>query len=110
MSNARADVDLEAAEAAIHADPDILGGEPVFRGTRVPVYGIAQMVAAGADRNEILSGYPALDARQLGLAVVWAGAHPPQGRPVRLADQGVQPASIKHVVLGGDPLASTRRR
>jgi uncharacterized protein (DUF433 family) len=97
--------DLEEAESLIQIDAGTLGGEPVFKGTRVPVYGVAAMLDAGAGRDEILSGYPKLDARKLDLAVLWAAAHPRRGRPKRLADHGVKSSSTKRVVLKGDPLA-----
>ena len=53
-----------------------MGGEPVFRGTRVPVRAVAEMLDAGADETELLEGYPALDARRLGVARAWATANP----------------------------------
>lgn len=96
--------DLDLAEGLIEIDPLTLGGEPVFKGTRIPVYAIAAMLGAGADREEILSGYPKLDARKLDLCELWAAAHPRRGRPRRLADQGVKSTSTKRVVLKGDPL------
>jgi len=49
--------DLRRAEALIHADPETMGGEPVFRGTRISV---ADMPGSDAPEDEPLSGYPAL--------------------------------------------------
>jgi uncharacterized protein (DUF433 family) len=98
---------LEEAEALVHSDPGILGGEPVFRGTRIPVYAIAAMVEAGADRESLLDGYGALDARKLDLALLWTAAHPRRGRPKRLIDRGVPPTSTKRVTLGSDSLDET---
>jgi uncharacterized protein (DUF433 family) len=42
-------------------DPDILGGRPVFRGTRVPVNVLFDNLADGLPLNEILETYPTLD-------------------------------------------------
>ena len=42
-------------------DPDILGGRPVFRGTRVPVDVLFDNLADGLTLNEILRAYPTLD-------------------------------------------------
>jgi uncharacterized protein (DUF433 family) len=42
------------------SDPEILGGEPVFRGTRVPVHLIATLVEQGSMEPEILKAYPRL--------------------------------------------------
>jgi uncharacterized protein (DUF433 family) len=64
----------------IHSDPEIMGGEPVFRGTRVPVRAVAEMLDAGADESELLEGYPSLDPDRLNLARGWAAANPPRDR------------------------------
>jgi len=42
-------------------DPDILGGCPVFRGTRVPVDVLFDNLADGLTLDEILRAYPTLD-------------------------------------------------
>lgn len=42
-------------------DPDVLGGRPVFRGTRVPVDVLFENLADGLTLDEILSTYPTLD-------------------------------------------------
>src|ERR1700758_1317194 len=39
--------DLRRARHIAVSDPEILGGDPVFRGTRVPVHAIALLVAQG---------------------------------------------------------------
>jgi uncharacterized protein (DUF433 family) len=49
------------AERLIVRDPDILGGRPVFRGTRVPVDVLFENLADGLTLDEILESYPALD-------------------------------------------------
>jgi uncharacterized protein (DUF433 family) len=61
--------------------PDILGGEPVFEGTRIPLAHISALVRNGTDAAEILEDYPALNARDLAFAAIHARmkAHP--GRP-----------------------------
>ena len=45
----------------IARDPDILGGRPVFRGTRVPVDVLFENLADGLTLDEILHAYPTLD-------------------------------------------------
>lgn len=106
--DARVD-DLREAEALIVADAGILAGEPVFKGTRVPVHAVASMLGSGASPQELQEGYPALTCRMLDLARIWAAAHPRRGRPKRLSDHGVQPLSIQDVALGEDPLAARPR-
>lgn len=92
--------DLEAAEAMVKSDKEVMGGEPVFKGTRIPVRLIATILADGADESEILEGYPALDARQLDLSRIWAAAYPSHGRPKSLKDLGLKLKSVTRVPLG----------
>lgn len=92
--------ELTAAEAAIVRDKQVMGGEPVFKGTRIPVRLIAAMLDEGASEVEILDGYPALDSRALTLAKIWVAAHPRRGRPKSLKDKDFTPQSIKRISLG----------
>ena len=97
--------DLEAAEAIVTRDKATLGGEPVFEGTRIPVYGIVAMLEAGATADELLSGYPKLNERMLDLARIWAAAHPRRGRPKSLSDLGLTMKTTRRVPRKSDPLA-----
>jgi uncharacterized protein (DUF433 family) len=65
------------------SDPAILGGDPPFRGTRVPVHLIADLVAQGAAKAELLGDYPRLTAEMTRLAPVCATAYPLCGGPRR---------------------------
>jgi uncharacterized protein (DUF433 family) len=73
--------DLAAARAIVTTSPDILGGTPVIRGTRVPVHDVAASVAAGYATDRILQAYPGLDAEKIRLAALYAEATPLRGRP-----------------------------
>jgi uncharacterized protein (DUF433 family) len=73
--------ELRRARRLVVSDPDILGGDPVFRGTRVPVHLIAELVAKGSTQAELLEGYPRLTAEMIRLAPVYAAAYPLRGRP-----------------------------
>lgn len=42
-------------------DPEILGGRPVFRGTRVPVDVLFENLEDGLSIDEILESYPSLN-------------------------------------------------
>jgi uncharacterized protein (DUF433 family) len=97
--------DLEAAEAVVVSDRAILGGEPVFKGARIPVYGVAAMLEAGASAEELLEGYPKLTDRLLDLARIWVAAHPRRGRPKSPRDHGFELKSTKRVPMKSDPLA-----
>lgn len=67
----------------IEINPDIKGGEPVIRGTRIGVRGIAQRMDEG-DTIEILTeDYPHVPAEAFQTAYTYAKAHPRRGRPTR---------------------------
>ena len=44
----------------INVDPDILGGSPVFSGTRVPVRTIFDYLADGCSLDEFLENFPSV--------------------------------------------------
>jgi uncharacterized protein (DUF433 family) len=72
---------LGAAREMVTSSPEVLGGTPVIRGTRVPVYDVAASVAAKIPMDRILAAYPSLDADKVELASIYAEATPPRGRP-----------------------------
>ena len=45
-------------------DPEILGGTPVFRGTRVPVHIFMDHLEAGDTLDEFLDGFPSVSRDQ----------------------------------------------
>lgn len=73
---------LQRAEELIVSDPDIMRGSPVYRGTRIPVKLVADMLSQGATPAEILEGYPSLDKEKVALAPFYVQAFPRRGRPV----------------------------
>jgi uncharacterized protein (DUF433 family) len=44
--------------AVIHSDPDILGGTPVFRGTRVPFQALVDYLEGGHTLDAFLDDFP----------------------------------------------------
>lgn len=50
--------------AAVHSDPDILGGKPVFVGTRVPFQALLDYVAAGHTLDTFLEHFPTVSRDQ----------------------------------------------
>jgi uncharacterized protein (DUF433 family) len=48
----------------ITSDPEILGGTPVFVGTRVPVAVLFENLADGLSLDEILDAYPTIKRDQ----------------------------------------------
>jgi uncharacterized protein (DUF433 family) len=90
---------LAAAQALVVEDADIMGGTPVIRDTRIPVYDVAASVAAGLPTARILAAYPGLTAEAVELAAFYAEANPQRGRP----RQPVSPPA-------GAVIVSTRRK
>lgn len=48
----------------INIDPEILGGTPVFKGTRVPIESLFDNLEAGMSLEEFLEGYPSVKKEQ----------------------------------------------
>jgi uncharacterized protein (DUF433 family) len=72
---------LTKARRIAASAPDVLGGTPVFKGTRISVHNIADMLANGDDAATIIRAYPQLDRNRVRLAAVYALAYPRRGRP-----------------------------
>ena len=49
----------------VSQDPEILGGEPVFSGTRVPVKSLFDHLKAGDSIEEFLVGFPSVKREQV---------------------------------------------
>lgn len=66
----------------VHRDPDILGGTPVFVGTRVPVKTLFDYLEAGDSLEVFLDEFPsvsreqAVAALELAREVIAPDAHP----------------------------------
>ena len=56
----------------IEVNPDILAGKPVIAGTRVPVYLILNLLAAGYDVERVLQAYPGLTHEDVQAALWYA--------------------------------------
>ena len=73
---------MTAISSVIHRDPDILGGTPVFTGTRVPVHTLLDYLEAGDSLGEFLEDFPsvtreqAVAALELAKQVLTAHANP----------------------------------
>ena len=53
-------------------DPQIMGGRACIRGMRIPVSVIVRQIAHGAAVDEILAGYPDIDATDVQQALEYA--------------------------------------
>ncbi|MEM1128475.1 MAG: DUF433 domain-containing protein [Bacteroidota bacterium] len=50
--------------SVISQDPEVLGGTPVFIGTRVPVQNLVDYLSAGDDLDEFLAEFPSVTGEQ----------------------------------------------
>lgn len=53
-------------------NPEVLGGKPIIRGTRISVEFILELFASGADHKDILNAYPHLPAAGIEEALRYA--------------------------------------
>ncbi|WP_234831457.1 DUF433 domain-containing protein [Sphingobium yanoikuyae] len=72
---------LEAREDHIVVDPEIMGGTPVIRGTRMTVYSVLGKLAGGDTIEDILADNPHLTREAVETAALYARTHPIMGRP-----------------------------
>lgn len=78
---------LAHIEEMVVSDSEIMRGTPVFKGTRIPVDLVADMLSQGATAEEILEGYPTLNKEKIAIAPLYMRAFPRRGRPSRRAWQ-----------------------
>jgi len=55
---------LPNATPVVHSDPDILGGTPVFVGTRVPFRNLIDYFERGYSLEEFLDAFPSVNRQQ----------------------------------------------
>lgn len=91
---------LAEAERTVDSNPEIMLGTPVYRGTRIPVHAIADMLNQGATIEEILEGYPALTREKIELAQLYVKAFPRRGRPPAAPWAKKRPRRVTHHQLG----------
>ncbi len=66
-------------QSVIHSDPDILGGTPVFVGSRVPLKTLLDYLEAGDRLDEFLDHFPSVSRDQAIVALELYGRN---NRPV----------------------------
>jgi uncharacterized protein (DUF433 family) len=55
--------------SVVHSDPNILGGTPVFVGTRVPMQALIDYIKGGHSLNEFLDDFPSV-TREIAIAAL----------------------------------------
>ena len=63
---------MKETEPVIHSDPEIMGGTPVFVGTRVPVQSLFDDLEAGDTLDEFLRQFPSVRRAQAIEALAFA--------------------------------------
>jgi len=53
-------------------DPAVMMGQPVIRGTRLPVYVVLEAIAAGDSRDDLLAAFPFLEPADIDQALAYA--------------------------------------
>jgi uncharacterized protein (DUF433 family) len=61
--------------SVVHSDPDILGGTPVFVGTRVPVQALIDYIEGGHSLEDFLNDFPTVSRKVALAALEQAKAH-----------------------------------
>lgn len=65
-------METEALRGVVHVHPEIMGGAPVFVGTRVPLQNLIDYLEGGESIDDFLEAFPAVKRSQA-LAVIKAG-------------------------------------
>jgi uncharacterized protein (DUF433 family) len=55
--------------SVVHSDPEIMGGTPVFVGTRVPVQALIDYIEGGHSLQQFLGDFPTV-SRELAIAAL----------------------------------------
>jgi uncharacterized protein (DUF433 family) len=63
---------MEDLKGIVHSDPEIMGGTPVFSGTRVPLQNLIDALEGGESIEDFLEGFPSVKRSQA-IAVIEAG-------------------------------------
>ena len=61
--------DMNNADDVIHIDPEILGGTPVFIGTRVPLQALIDYIEGGHPLSDFLDDFPTVSHAQAMAAI-----------------------------------------
>ena len=63
---------LAGLKGIVHSDPEIMGGTPVFVGTRVPLQNLVDYLEGGESIEDFLDAFPTVKREQT-IAVIEAG-------------------------------------
>jgi uncharacterized protein (DUF433 family) len=60
---------MSTSITVIHSDPEILGGTPVFIGTRVPVQSLFDYIEGGETLDQFLAQFPSVSREHAVIAL-----------------------------------------
>lgn len=63
----------------IVADAQICHGKPTFKGTRIMVWQVLEMLSAGQNRKEIITAFPTLTGKHIKAALEYASSLTKEG-------------------------------
>lgn len=58
-------LNTQTLDEVVHHDPGIMGGTPVFKGTRVPVIALFDYLEAGSSVDVFLDHFPTVERDQV---------------------------------------------
>jgi uncharacterized protein (DUF433 family) len=65
-----------------HQDPEVCGGEPVIKGTRVTLRTLLASLGEGSAMDEILADYPSITEDDLRAVIAFAAASAGEDLPI----------------------------
>ena len=83
------------AMEVIVEDPEVQAGAATFKGTRILVHTIADLLKAGVSAEELKEDYPSLTDTMIVAAPVYIRSHPRRGRPKAPAWRSGAPVSSR---------------
>lgn len=86
---------IERVNQFIVGDPEILGGQAVMKGTRLPVDALLAMHQGGRSFSDLQIDYPSLTQELLDAAAIYQAIHPRRGRPAKPAELVSAPVGWK---------------
>lgn len=72
---------MTTAESVIRSDPEVLGGAPVFAGTRVPLRALLDYLEGGETLDRFLEDFPGV-TRDQAVAALRPAEQVPEGGPL----------------------------
>ena len=73
-------------EELVTTNAEVMGGRPVFAGTRVPIEFVLASLAAGIDMSRVRDSYPFLTEAHIRAALAYEEAHPHRDAPQSIAE------------------------